>query len=567
MSFLMKMRNFGKRAALAAGIAALVTLPVLAQKTGPQNPQGKQYGTPGFVGESINLNVVKTDVRDLLNYITDQYGVNFVLDRSVKDVPITVNVTDEPWNIVLDSVLAANGLGVQVKGTILRVADQDILVKEADILRQTRDSQIEAAPLYTEFVRLNYACAGKCASGGGFEGGQESGSSAGAADGAEGILGTVKKRLSKRGSVETDSRSNTLIITDVRENIDAIRTLVKLLDQPEPQVEVEARIVIANRNFSRDIGVQIAGLGLGGNGAGGSIATLPGNNVNGGTPANPSGGPNFSNGGAPQGIFAASPNPSLTSSIANTVIGLTTGQIGSVQLSALITAGEEKGQAKTIATPRITTLNNRKAEIESGQQIPVVTTQNSGNNTGAVVFTTTFVSVPLRLSVTPQITDAGTVILRVVAENNTISRTITIGGTPGINTQRMQTEVMVPDGGTTVVGGAMLDSEGEDQFRTPGLSSVPVLGRLFKRKAVSRNTSEILFFITPRIFRADYAGNRIDSKVSTETRTTTILQPVPMGNPGSNSGTPEPTPQQPLLIPVTGLQGGPQPMASPKPQQ
>ena len=557
MSFLMKMSNFGKKAALVAGLAVLIALPVLAQKTGPQKDQGKRYGEPGFVGESINLNVVKTDVRDLLNYITDQYGVNFVIDSSVKDVPVTVNVSDEPWNLVLDSVLAANGLAVQIKGSILRVADAEKLAKEAEVSDRVRESQMALAPLYTEFVRLNYACAGKCASSGGFEGGTTSGGGGGE-EGAEGILGVVKKRLSKRGSVETDSRSNTLIITDVRDNIDAIRQLVKLLDQPEPQVEVEARIVIANRNFSRDIGVQLAGLGFGGNGAGGSIATLPGSNEAGGSGTKTTG---FRPLGAPVGLIM-DPSQSLTSSIANTVIGLTTGEIGSVQLSMLITAGEEKGQAKTIATPRITTLNNRKAEIESGQQIPVVTTQNSGNNTGAVVFTTTYVSVPLRLSVTPQITDAGTVILRVVAENNTISRTVTIGGTPGINTQRMQTEVMVPDGGTTVVGGALLDNEGEDQFRTPGLSSVPVLGKLFKRKAVARNTSEILFFITPRIYRADYAGNRIESKVSTEMRSTTLIQPVPMGNPGSNSGDQPPTPQQPLLVPVTG---GPQPMATPKP--
>lgn len=561
MSFLIKLSKIGKKAALVAGLAAILILPVLAQKTGSQNPQGKMYGQPGFIGESINLNVVNTDVRDLLNYITDQYGVNFVMDRSVKAVPITVNVTDEPWNLVLDSVLAANGLGIQINGSILRVADRAQLAKESTELANIRRSQIEAAPLYTEFIRLNYACAGTCGSAGGFEGGTSSSSSSSSgASGGDGIMSVIRKRLSTRGSVETDSRSNTLIVTDVRENIDAIRQLITLLDQPEPQVEVEARIVIANRNFSRDIGVQLAGLGLGGNGAGGSFATMPGNAPGGGSGAQTG----FVNSGAPVGLIMQ-PNQSLTSSLANTVIGLTTGQIGSVQLSALITAGEEKGQAKTIATPRITTLNGRKAEIESGQQLPVVTTQ-TGGQAGAVVFTTTFVSVPLRLSVTPQITDAGTVILRVVAENNTISRTLTVGGTPGINTQRMQTEVMVPDGGTTVVGGAMLDTEGEDQFRTPGLSSVPVLGRLFKRKAVARNTSEILFFITPRIYRSDYNGKRVDSTVSTENRSTTLIQPVPMGNPGSNSGTPDPVaaPAQQVLIPVNGLQGGPQPMATPE---
>jgi type IV pilus assembly protein PilQ len=132
----------------------------------------------------------------------------------------------------------------------------------------------------------------------------------------------------------------------------------------------------------------------------------------------------------------------------------------------------------------------------------------------------------LRLSVTPQISDAGTVILRVVAENNSINTTIAIAGTPGIDTQRMQTEVLVPDGGTTVVGGVLADNESEIQNRTPGLASLPVVGNLFKRKATSRQTNEILFFITP----------------STTTRSVSIPQPVPLGNPPSN--TPAPMPMQ-----------------------
>jgi type IV pilus assembly protein PilQ len=237
---------------------------------------------------------------------------------------------------------------------------------------------------------------------------------------------------------------------------------------------------------------------------------------------------------------------------ANTILGLTTGVIGTARINALLTAGEQKGQAKTIATPRVTTLNNSRAEIESGSQIPIVTTQ-TGANAGGVVFTTEYVSVPLRLEVTPQITDVGTVVLDVVTENNSVSALTSVGGTPGINTQRMKTKVTVPDGGTTVVGGALLDSEGEDQFRTPGVSRIPILGNLFKRKAVSRTTNEILFFITPRIYRPDFTGNQMPSKVSDGTRTTTILQPVPLGNPQSNSSpttTTVPVPQQPVMLPV-----------------
>lgn len=537
MTFLQCLGGFSKKALFALTIISCLAFTAFAQKVAPQQ-EGKHYGDPGFKGEPINLNVVNADIRDILSYITEQYGINFVIDKSVTAVPVTVNINDVPWNIALDSILQSQDLGVQVNGTILRIATRKILADESAVAKQIRDNQLDTSPLYTEFIRLNYARASgslQSAAGGNsaqFQGGTASGESAGGgttSGGDKGILGIIGKRLSRRGSIEVDSRSNTLIITDVRENIDAVRQLVGLLDQPEPQVEIEARIVVASRNFSRDIGVQLAALALGPNGRAGSIATVPGNGTSTGTGVTTGLVPN----GIPNGV-GLQPTNSLTSALPSTVIGLTTGIFGTAQISALITAGEQKGQAKTIATPRVTTLNNRSATIESGQQIPVVTTQ-TGANGGAVVFTTQYVSVPLRLAVTPQITDANTVVLNVVAENNSVSATVSVGGTPGINTQRMQTEVMVPDGGTTVVGGALLDTEGEDQFRTPGISKVPVLGNLFKRKAVSRTTNEILFFITPRIYRPDFQGNPTSSTVGNGTRTTTIIQPVPLGNPSSNS--------------------------------
>jgi type IV pilus assembly protein PilQ len=181
-----------------------------------------------------------------------------------------------------------------------------------------------------------------------------------------------------------------------------------------------------------------------------------------------------------------------------------------------------------------------------------VTTQ-TGANGGGVVFTTQYISVPLKLEVTPQITDVGTVLLNVSVENSSISSTSAAGGQPGIATQRMRNEVMVPDGGTTVVGGALIDVEGEDQFRTPGISRIPVLGNLFKRRAISRSTNEILFFITPRIYRPDFEGNPTAGKISEGTRTTTIIQPVPLGNPPSNSSQEQP---QPVTIPQTTILPG-----------
>src|SRR3984893_3992530 len=465
-----------------------------------QSQQGRHYGEPGFVGEPINLNVVNADIRDILNYITEQYGVNFVIDSSVGAVPVTVNVQDVPWNVALDAVLKANRLGIESSGNILRVATTEVLAKESETQKVINDSRLDASPVVTEFIRLNYARASgtlaqAAGSTGAFSGGATNLSFSGGAggdatggSGDQGLLPIISRRLSRRGSIEVDGRSNTLIVTDVKENIEAIRQLTAILDQPEPQVEIETRIVIAQRNFSRDLGAQLsAGVLNLGRGGEGNISTLPS------TPAH--------SGAVRQGVFGGlvgttQPLGALGAAAASTVIGLTTGIFGTAQISALITMAETRGDAKTVAPPRVTDLNNPPAQIQSGSQIPVQTTQAAG---GTAVVTTTFVSVPLRLSITPQITDAGTVILRVTIENNTINTGIAVGGVPGIDTQRMQTEVLVPDGGTTVMGGVLADTEGETRQRTPGLASIPIIGNMFKRKLTTRQSREILFFITTHI--------------------------------------------------------------------
>lgn len=569
MLFTNQLLAIGKRGALVLGTLVALSLTALAAGSPEPQPtpvrqgsdvsQGRQYGTPGFVGESINLNVVNADVRDILNYITEQYGVNFVIDSSVGAVPVTVNVNDVPWNLALDSVLKAHRLGVDVNGNILRIATTAVLATENDERAKIADSKLDNSDLFTEFIRLNYARAtgtlGTAAGGtASFQGGN-AGSTGGDMNGGggdTGILGIIQRRLSRRGSVEVDGRSNTLIVTDVRENIDAIRQLVRILDQPEPQVEIETRIVLANRNFSRDLGVQLSAnisnpFGRGGNILGGTLPVTAGTTGSGTGTGTGTG--TTTPGGTP--IFP-SPAGGLGANGATTVIGLTTGAFGTAQISLALTAAESKGQAKIVASPRVTVLNNRSAQIESGSQIPVVTTQAGGAGGGGAsqgnLLTTTFVSVPLRLSVTPQITDAGTVLLRVTAENNSVNTTLANGltGTPGIDTQRMTTEVLVPDGGTTVVGGAIQDAESNSSNRTPGLGTLPIIGNLFKRKTVTRTTNEILFFITPRIYRPDYQGNPTGSVVTTNgNRTTTILQPVPLGNPPSNSAPGNTQQQQP----------------------
>ncbi|HUR99826.1 MAG TPA: type IV pilus secretin PilQ [Pyrinomonadaceae bacterium] len=542
MNSLQLISGHAQKILIAIVITGLLAIAATAQKVEPQR-QGSMYGDAGFRGEPINLNVVNADIRDILNYITEQYGVNFVIDKSVKSVPVTVNVSEVPWNIALDSILRSQELGVQVNGTILRVADAKALATEGELYRAQMDNQLDGSPLYTEFIRLNYArAAGTIGrgsatsgtttvgqSGGKSGGGGSSNSSSSNASGGEGLLPIIKRRLSRRGSIEIDGRSNSLIITDVRQNIDAIRQLVAILDQPEPQVEIESRIVVATRNFSRDIGVQISGMVFGPRGSGAQGGTLDGA---------PSARP------FPTSLPTQGPNGSLLSSIPNTVIGLTTGLFGTAQINMLISAGEEKGQAKIIATPRVTTLNNRKAKIESKTQIPISTIQ-PGDNGGDPIVTTTYVDVPLKLEITPQITDVGTVVLDVLAENASASAQVA-GTNPTINTQIMETQVTVPDGGTTVVGGVLFDDERENQNRTPGLASIPLLGNLFKRKKVERNTNEILFFITPRISRPDLATSTGSAGVRPSA---TIIQPVPMGNPTSNSDVAPEDSNRPVSIP------------------
>ena len=555
--------GIGRKAVIAIMIICTVALGVAAQRVEPQR-QGRRYGDPAFRGEPINLNVVNADIRDILNYVTEQYGVNFVIDKSVGKIPVTVNVTDVPWNVALDSIMRSQELGIQVNGSILRVADAKTLASEGEIFRAHQNNQLDSSPLYTEFIRLNYARAvGTLQSAGGGSGpsagmssgmspvggmgGSSGGTTTGAGGGDQGILGIVKRRLSRRGAVEVDGRSNTLIVTDVRENIDAVRQLVTLLDQPEPQVEIEARVVVATRTFSRDIGVQL-GAFLGGRNRGGFGSTLPGAPVD---PRNP----------IPPSLPNGAVNNNLASEIANTAIGLTTGVFGTAQINLLLTAGEEQGHAKVIATPRVTTLNNRKAEIKSGIKIPVTTVQPSSGGGDFPVATVEYVDVPLKLEVTPQITDVGTVVLNVLAENSTVAP-LASGAAPAINTQSMQTEVTVPDGGTTVVGGVLSDSQNEGVNRTPGLSKIPILGNLFKRKSVGRDTAEILFFITPRIYRPENELTGVAG--GSRPKSTTIVQPVPLGNPASNSD------PAPAVVPVSNplVPGAPaaQPAVTPRVQ-
>src|SRR5215510_4815983 len=500
----------------------------------------------GYVGGLISFDLRSgVDIRDMLRFISQQYGVNFIVDKSVSSVPVDIRVTDIPWNQVMESVLKANRLGAvcESNGRLIRIATLAAVKEEEDQQLAIREAQSNQVPLTTKILHLKYAraagqLAGRGASGGGGGGGSSSSSSGGMGNGVSGVgslRSIVESRLSKRGRVEVDIRTNSLIVTDLPEYMQVVEEMIAKLDRPEPQVEIEARIVIANRNFLRDIGTELAGAAVAANGRGGLFETTPVQVVNGGLqPGGPNSGSGGSGGGSGSGAGGAGgsgsgsnqnkglgPNligpfadTALRAGVANTVLSLTTGAIGTGLLSMALSAQETKGQIRTIASPRVTTTDNKTAEIVNGVQIPV---QTVSNNT----ITTTFVTAALRLEITPQIVEEnGQVLMHVVAENNTVNFALAgqfNNGTPGINTQSAESTVLVGDGGTTVMGGINIDSESHTINRTPGVSRLPLLGELFKKRSTRRGGDEILFFITPRIVRNDGTlGPRAPQRSSVE---------------------------------------------------
>jgi type IV pilus assembly protein PilQ len=290
----------------------------------------------------------------------------------------------------------------------------------------------------------------------------------------------LKSALSSRGSVEVDGRTNTLIITDLADRLTTASDLISTLDKAQPQVEIEARIVQVNKNFQRSLGVQW----------GFSALATPalGNTTGLGFPNS------AALTGAQGGTINGTPTAvSLPASAPNSGIGLQLGSVnGAFNLDVALTALETSGNGRVLSTPRVSTQNNVEAEIKQGTQIPI---QTVANNT----VTVSFKDAALVLKVTPQITAANTVIMKISLENGQADFSKAVNGIPPINTQSANTSVLVNDGQTTVIGGIYLSSEQYQTDRTPGLGRIPLLNWLFKRETAIDNSTELLIFITPRI--------------------------------------------------------------------
>jgi type IV pilus secretin PilQ/predicted competence protein len=435
-------------------------------------PQAAAAGPSRYSGEPISVNLKDVDLRDFFRLIHEISGLNVVLDPQVKGT-LTIVLDEVPWDQALDIVLQNNGLDKQLHGNVLRIATLDTIKKEAETARDVRKAENDAQEMITVTRVLSYAK-------------------------ADSLKETLKKFLTTRGDILSDTRSNQLIVRDIPAVIPAIDNLIHQLDRKSQQVEIEARVVSATRAFAQDIGTELGFAGT----------TTGGRSLFSGSPQ--VGGSNVSTGpGLPPSPVTISPGQTTgngaTSGIPlniNLGAGVPTSGLGfshrspNFAVDFFITAAESKGVGKLLSKPRIVTQNNEKATVKQGVKIPIQTTIN---NTISVQY----IDAVLKLEVTPQITAEGTIYMDVLVENTQIDQGIPrIQGVPALDTQSAESKITVADGATIVVGGVIITSSQVNITQVPILGSLPLIGNLFRRNNTSVNTGELLFFLTPRIIPA-----------------------------------------------------------------
>ncbi|HLJ41065.1 MAG TPA: type IV pilus secretin PilQ [Candidatus Acidoferrales bacterium] len=449
-----------------AGVSAPVN-PASVISQDAQTPSGAKY-----TGAPISVNLKNVDLQDFFRLIHEISGLNVVVDPGVKGT-LTLVLDNVPWDQALDIVLKNNDLDKQLDGNVLRIASKATVKREADEAKDLAKSQIEAADLVTTTRVLSYAKASE-------------------------ISDTVKKFLSPRGDVLADPRTNTLIISDVPTVIPVIDNLIRELDKRSQQVEIEARVVAANRTFARELGSQFAfsGSATGGRNLFGGVGAVGTSPITRFVPPLP----------VPPVISGTTPPAGGTSStgvsmplVTNLATAVPTSGVSYAFSSAnfaldyIISAAESKGVGKLLSKPTEITQNNEQVTIKQGTKIPI---QTVINNTISVQF----VDAVLELQVTPQITKEGTIFMTIHVENTQIDPAIPrIQGIPALDTQSEDTKVLVDDGQTIRIGGIIVSNQQTTINEVPFVGSIPIVGQLFRHTSISTNSQELLFFITPRI--------------------------------------------------------------------
>jgi len=450
-------------------------LEVREQKVDPS----KLTQGPGYSGEKLSLNFQNIEVRSLLQVIADFTNFNVVTSDSVTGA-VTLRLKDVPWDQALDIILQAKGLGMRKSGNVLWIAPKDEIAAREKQELESKASIESLETVRTQGFQMNYAKAAEIAI-------QITG-------GGSGTSGSARI-LSPRGSVIAEPRTNQLFVTDIPSKLEQVQDLIARLDIPIRQVLIEARIVEADDRFGRSIGVRLGGsdlrgvrggdagyavggtnrIAIGGSYNAVSSTTLESENTLDTVNTSFVNLPSTGAGGFSPASFAIS----LFSSAANRFLNL--------EISAL----EADGRGKIVSSPRVVTADQVKALIEQGTEYPYQTATSSGATA------ISFRKANLKLEVTPQITPEGSIILDV--DVNKDSRGETTAAGIAINTKHIQTQVLVENGGTVVIGGIFELIEIDDTTKVPLLGDLPVVGNLFKNRSKTANKSELLVFITPRV--------------------------------------------------------------------
>lgn len=459
--------------------------------------------------DRISLNFQNIDVRALLQLLADFSGYNILVSDSVSGT-ISLKLNNVPWDQALQIILNSKGLGMRRDGNVIRIAPVSELSALSKMQQDSQRAQEAVEPVDSLTIRLRYAQAASVQGmlmqnstvssvannvsnplsnnpnslysglGGTVAVNTNNTNTPSGTDTlVSGSTASSNGMLSNRGSILVDTRTNTLIINDTPSRLKEIKDLIDKIDIPVKQVLIEARIVEANNTFERDLGTRLLVAGINGSV---TVSNTLENAIN----INQKGIGTIVN--DPSGFINSNFKTASTSSMAaiyqpnsNTLIGL--------EIDAL----EAQYQGRTISSPKVITANYQPAMIQQGVQIPYQQASSAGNTN------VSFVNATLALQVTPQITEDGNIMLNVDIQKNSPSSTLSVQGTPAIDTSSVNTQVLVQDGSTVLVGGIFIDDQSTATSQVPGLGDIPYLGWLFKSQIVKNQKKELLIFLTPRI--------------------------------------------------------------------
>jgi type IV pilus assembly protein PilQ len=432
-----------------------------------------------YVGEKLNLSFQDIETRAVLQLLADTSGLNMVISDSVKG-NVTLRLQDVPWDQALDVVMRGKGLDMRRDGNVMLVGPAAELAARDKELLAAKKEIIELAPLRTEYRQVNYAKASDLA--------------ALIKSGKGGSL------LSERGNVSIDDRTNTLLLQDTAERLVDIRRLISSLDIPVRQVQIEARIVIVNDDFSRELGARWGFTGVRANGASG-LYTVTGSGQGADTVVG-SGLTNVNSTGTPFPVTMPTQNNRYMVNLpaANSAGRLALAVLGSDYLVDLeLSAAEAEGRGEIVSSPRIITANQKEASIEQGVEIPYQQSASSGATT------VSFKKASLILKVKPQITPDNRIIMDLQVNKDSVGQNVPSGEAggfiPSIDTRNLITQVLVNDGQTVVLGGILETEKRDSKAKVPFLGDIPVLGYLFRSTSNISNKRELLIFVTPKVLR------------------------------------------------------------------